>query len=693
MLTDALKLPFKADIRAQLEDRVCKRTEDAVQALSSRDYDFTTADLQAEGDPSWCGMPVRWVGGCDIEDSMTDEIGFETVASLSYIQGQQDWVQIEATEEGEEQSASDIEYFLNDVMIEAGLTTQYKYDLLEEGWRHSYGVLVIEWEEKTKTVYEPVYRHKETKRIVAIDDPDANAYPDEYRLIEEGHPEVVSDGIKMRVPNAGDVYLDPPTAQSFAKAARIIERFEYTVDDLLDGVESEEFDEEKVAALIAQGPTGAWQGGYQQQRNDTEDVGGDDEVWVVYRVIGRPPAITEEGYSQIKASERERDYEWLVCRDVVFKFVPCAYNRRPYAKFPFRGRVNRMVGRSGCGMIAPLQQESTSAFRFRIDFRDLYMSSPLLVPDSWYEEFQRFEAFPGANLPYPTQPPSNLGPSAIAPLPYNPAGYTAAMQDVRDIRQQGSSLFSADARGPAHSASMTATQSGQMAAGADEKLDLLLDNFKFGVLETALIILSHYAQFGGSDPITRYIGNRAVSITPEMLQKKYRIVAVGNSENASPVIRLQRNKMLMEAMAQDPILAMNMQRGDMTGAYAIMAKLYRSLGIRNPQTVLGQEPTPPPNADYILQMVMGVAAQFAENGDPGALAIMESVQQLMMQQQGGMGAQMAPPMGMGQGAPPPQQMPMGGQGGQGMPMLPPGQGMNPMSNGHGAMPMPMGAGY
>jgi hypothetical protein len=704
MLTDQITPPFDRNARGSICEVVMRRALNTIEAQSNRDEDFLTWDRQAEGDPWWAGIPPRWEGGCDIEDPMTDEYVFETVSALAYIQGQQEWYQVEAIEDAEDQGAANIEAFLNNVVVETGLSGRHMYDLLENAARHSYGVLVVEWKQEYSKEYVPVYRHKRTKQIYPPDAIEVIENPSDFRLIEEISETPVSEGITCRVPYTGDVYLDPPSAQSFKSAARIVEKFDYTAADLLAGIDAFGFDRDMVEVMISGGPTGAWQPSYASERNETEGVGEDEDVWAVLMVTGQVPVLVDAGEVVTKASDLERDYQWMLCpvKNICFKFAPAPYKKRPYAKYPFRGRAGRMIGHSVCTMIAPLQQESTSAFRFRIDFRDLYMSSPLLVPDSWYEEFQRFEAFPGANLPYPTNPPSGLGPGAIAPLPYKADGFTAAMQDGQDIRARASSLFSADARGPATTQQRTATEAGQAAAGADEKLDLLLLNFHFGVEDTAEIILSHYAQFGGNETISRIIGGKTVEISPEMLKKRYLIMATGNSMNASPVIQLQRSELLFKIAQADPILMQKFQAGDKTGMFAVMAKLYRAAGVRNPETILGKEPVAPPNADYMLEAILMMAHQAAQQGDPFATFVLQKIQELAMSQQQGMPAGPGAAQGQGgtpqldvtakmlqqlapnqqqallerSGVPPPQ----GGQGP--MPGMPP-QMMQPQMNGYG----------
>ncbi len=642
MLVDSIKPRFSLVQTEQICSAVLRSCVDSVDAAFQRDQDFLTWDRQAEGDPSWAGIPQRWAGSCYVEDPLTDEHIFETVAAIAYIQQQQDWWQCEAkgSETEDEQFAANIEAFLNDLVIETKLGSTHMYDLLENAARHSYGILAIEWEQTYTRDYTPVYRHKKSAEVMMPDDPDVLHNPQNYRLIEEMSERVENEGIALRVPYSGDVYFDPPTAQSIKEAERIIERFSYTASDLLDGVEALGFDEDQVAALLRSGPCSTDTQTYAYERDEIEGISPlQRDTWEVYRVIGRPPPLIEDGYSTIKASDRDRDYQWMVCpaHQVCFKFAPSPYARRPYAKYPFRGRAGRMIGHSVCSMVAPMQQETTVALRFAVDFRDMFFSSPTLVPDEWADEWERWPSYPGAILPYPTNPP--MGPDVIKPLPVNPAGATFSMANAQDFRERASQLFSADARGPAMTQQRTATEAGQAAAGADEKLDLLLLNFHMGVEETAEVILSHYRQFAGSESIVRMIGAKSVEITPEALKKSYRIVAVGNSENASPMLRLHRNELLWQIAQGDPIIAQKVQQGDMTAIYAVLARLYRAVGIRNPASILGKEPTPPPTPDLILQTVLAGMQQFAQAGDPGCQQLLMQVSEMMQSQDQGQPAQ------------------------------------------------------
>ncbi len=725
MLSDQLKTPFTRDQTQRICDLVGRSAIESMQALEGRNDDFQTWDYQADGDPFWAGIPPRWEGGCDTEDPMTDEQRFEIVAAMLYILASQEWLQVETTGENDEdeQGAANIQAFLNDVFVEAEITTKHAYDLMDLATRHSYGVLVCEWQQKIEYQYEFAWQHKQTERTEPEGSQKVLENPDAYDLIEQRSEALISDGITCRVPYTGDVYLDPPTAQSFEEAERIIERFEYTSTDLLNGIRDYGFDKSKVADILRMGPGGLDTGdNYASDRDSIDGIarttGTTDtsNKFEVLQVLGTPPPLLRDGVSEIREPDRRRDYQWMIfpAGNVCFKFRPSAYKKRPYVKYPFRGRAGRMIGYSVCSMLCAMQQEATIAFRFAIDFRDLYFSSPLLAPDTWAVEFERWNNFPGAILPYPTTPPMNAA-QAIMPLPVNPAGFTASMTNLQDTRERANQIFSADARGPGASLQRTATEANQAAAGADEKLDLLLFNFKLGISDTAEVILSHYQQFAGSEPLSRRVGAKVVEITPEMLKKQYRIMAVGTSENASPQIKLQRATLLRDTALADPMLQQRAQQGDMSAYYEVFRRLYVACGVRNPQAIQGREPTPGMDPQMLVQVLMAKAMQYAQAGDPGCQDLVMTAQQLMQSQAGQMPPQAGAAQGQGgaqldvtakllgqlapnqqqavlekSGVPPPEQQgqqgqqgPMGIPGGGGpMPMVPQG-GMVPQMNGFG----------
>lgn len=628
------------ELNKRLTEDVCldvmERTTKAIGRYSGRDEDFTVADMQAERDPWWAGIRPRWKGGCFIEDPMTDEHLFENEANLVYVQGQADWYQVSEIEEADAQAASDMEAFLNDVVIEAKINTTHLYDLACNMGRHSYGVLHCGWKQEYGKDYTPIARHKRSERLVQVDDSEVIQHPEDYDITEEIQETVIHDGLDCRVPYTGDVYFDSPAAQSFKQATRVIERFHYTEDDFLNGIDDFGFDRKEVKTILASQPSSQTRSFFSEY-NEREGISGDD-TWEVLMVTGNLPAMLDEGASRLKESVRRRDYQWMLCPGAqsVFKFAKSPYRKRPYVKFPFRGVPGRMIGHSVCNMLAPLQREATLAYRFRVDFRDVYMSSPMIVPAALYNDWASFRSYPGAA--YPVEQPYT--PDHFKPLPYNPAGYQAGIADWKDTISRADAYFSADARSPTQYGNRTATEMAQISSGADEKTDLILTNMHFGVEDLGEVILSHYQQFSGSEGIQKRIGGKTVSVSPEMLRKRFRIQATGSSENANPLMRIKKAMELAAFAMKDPILIQKFQSGDKTGAYFIDNYVYRALGVRNPQLIIGREPSAPPNSEYILEAMMSAVEQYAQSGDQTAQQLQGLLQNLIQQAQAG-GAQAA----------------------------------------------------
>lgn len=645
--TSNKKLPFTTKQQEDICLTVLHSTTRALEGQAERNSRYEQWDMQADGNPGWMGIGPRWRGGCEAEDPMTDEHLFEQTASLVYVHQQHaDRYMVTETEDADQESAAILEAWMNDKVTELQMNGARLYNLAHYAPRFSHGVMFAGWQQSYTTDYRAVMRHKETDRIAEMDAEEVGKSPDDYEETSEEIPAVDKDGMDVRTPHPADIFLDPPTSSSIKEAQRIIERFEYTKYDLLKGVKDKGFDKHEVAKLIKQGPDGQRENSLRKLHDDINGIEDDGELYTVYMIIGKVPVLTDEdGYNVYSDDDLDRDYVWMVCpaQNICFKFEASPYNKRPYCKFPWRERPGEWVGYSLPWMVSPLQREATIAFRFGIDFRDIYMSSPLMVPDTMDSKaWDIYSTYPGAMFPYDPK----YGTGAIAPIPYNPAGFAAAQAGYQSNIQRVDQYLSADARGPAAQVQRTATEAAQAGAGADEKLDLCLTNFNQGWEDFADIMLSHYRQFSSSSGETRNIGGKSITLTPEILRKKYRITVTGSSSNANPMMRYQKAETLATYAKQSPMLAQQIQQGNWTGVYAIESRLLHLLGINDPQTIIGREPQAPPTADYVLQALMPIAQQYAQNGDPGAIALLQAAQQLMQSQQGGQQAQ-GPPQGQG----------------------------------------------
>lgn len=643
MSTAAKKLPgISDDLREELDAALLRQLDAAISACTDRNELFQTWDAQLRGDPYWAGIKPRWRGGSQVEDPITREHHLTVLANICQVLRQEEWWTVNATAPGDEQDASDLEAWLNDKVSEFNLSGIHGYDLAYNAARHTFGVLYCGWKQAYETTYATAYEDNETGERV---DPEGRIPGHEYKEVEELGEEIAHEGLDLRVPHAADFYLFPSNAQNVEQAQFIAERMFMSAGELIDGITDFGYEEEGVTQILSSGPSTTTDT-VRREANDRDGVhSGDhreDDLYEVFMVIGRPPLLLEDGASPLKEEVRRRDYLWMVCpsQNCVFKCVPMPFRKRPYVLFPFLREPGRLMGDGVPSLLSPLQLEGTLALRFRIDTRDVAMNPTLLVPENDYDDLQRFKVYPGAMIPYK----SNSGPGAIAPLKFDTQGFGAALTDSNDFRMRAAQLFSAQARGSITTNEKTAQQVAQEASGADEKFDLILINFHMGVNALGPLIISHYQQFGMSDNPDEnqaLVGNKVIQLSPEMLQKKFRINAHGTSENSNPELRLARAEALYQFVLQNPLVMQKVQQGDMTGIWSVSMQVARDMGQRDPQRLFGQEPQPPPSADMILQQLAAAIEQFAMQGDPAAAHLLQMLQQMQASQ---------PPQ-QGQGAP------------------------------------------
>jgi len=218
------------------------------------------------------------------------------------------------------------------------------------------------------------------------------------------------------------------------------------------------------------------------------------------------------------------------------------------------------------------------------------------------------------------------------PLLGDKEGYQAGMQDSLFFEQRSAQMFSSQARGAVTNKERTAEEVGNAAAGADAKTDLLMTGTHIGQKNLARVMMSHYRQFMPEDGETAFIQNKVLRIKPQLLEKKFRISAAGNSETANPELQRRTAEALYTFVLQNPLMQQQMAQGDMTGVYEVSAQVLRSLRQRDVQNILGPEPQPPPSAEMILEALVGAIQQYAQTGDENMVALFEQVQQLMASQ-------------------------------------------------------------
>lgn len=619
--------------REKLDQMLVTDLHLAVDSVEERNDLFFRWDAQLRGDPYWAGIKPRWRGGCDLEDPITREHHLMMVANMVQVLRSTPWYNVNCISPEDESDAGIMEAWINDLVPEYNLSGSVGYDLCYNAARHSYGVLYCGWRQAYQTNYRTVYVDKVSGETV---EPEGRIPGNKYKLSSEVTEELEHEGLEFRVPHASDFGMFPSSVQNVKQALFTWERLTMTSSELLDGVEDEAYDEDEVKKLLkGAGGTDSTET-YKEERDEADGLGyaGDDTEYEMYMVIGRCPILyDEEGDPALKPDQRRRDYMWLVSLDtgIVVKMSPMPYRKRPYALFPFLPEPGRVIGDGVCSLLGPLQREATLATRFSVDVRDVAMSPMLLVPEDEYDSLNRFGMYPGGRLPY-----GKNGPGSIVPLTFNTAGFGAALENNQEFRVRAAQLLSAQARGSTNEGgnAKTAHQVSMEAAGADEKFDLILTCFSIGKTQLAEIIISHFQQFGGRDWDPQMAGTKVVQLSPEMLEKKFRVTSNGTSESANPQLQLQKAMELYQMVLGNPIIQQKAAQGDMTAIWTVSTQVARILYRGDPKNIFGPEPQPPPSAEQILQTIAAAIQQFAQMGDPGAGQLLQMLQQLSQSQPG-----------------------------------------------------------
>lgn len=618
----AASITIPAAYRDQAEAAIVRLVEAAIEAGTSRNDDFSKWDAQLRSDPYWHGVKPRWRGGCMIESTLTRQYHLSMLATSLSVLRAEDWWMVSPTAEEDAEAAGTFGQWLNDKVSEYSLADTVAYDLLYNAGRHTYAICYCGWKQEYETTYATYYEDKETQEVVQ---PDKRLPDREYTEFEDIHERVTHEGLDFRVPHTSDVFFWPPNARTPEEAHLIIERFWLSPYQLVNGVDDEGYDAEAVRDILRAGP-GNSEGNVQRYERDQAegliaDENGDYEVLMV---IGKPPLLLEDGKTPLNNEVRRRDYMWLLSRahNKCFKFAPLPYNVRPYAQFHFLREPGRQIGDAVTTLVGGYHLEDTLAQRFRVDGRDLSMAPTLLVPEPLYQDLMPFSIIPGGIYPYSPQ----LGPNSIKPLPFDHSFYGAAIQDSQDFQERAGFLFSAQSRGLIPRKDQTATEVSNAAAGADEKADLYLSNFFLGLGELAHIMISHYQQFKPDD--AALVNGSLVQISPEMLEKRFRINATGSSRAADPQLRQQRAEALYTFALQNPLIMQRAAQGDMSALWSVSIEVLRALDVRTPQALIGQQPTPPPNADTVLQQLTQMIMQGAQGGDPTCRELLMVLQQL-----------------------------------------------------------------
>lgn len=667
------------DLAEAISMQVVADTKQAVAACVHRNEDFDTYDLQLRRDPDWAGVPEQYEGASTYEDPTITLLQFtDQMASQDPITHREQLVSYGATHPRDTLAASTLEAYSNSLVIKSDMHDDF-YDLRHFSMRHSYAWYRAQWVEKYKTVSREELVHKPTGHVIPDDALPEDANAEDYELRTHDDEEIEHEGFEFTVHSARDVYLDPPECQSAKSAVRVIIRHDYTEHDLYRGVDEFEWDEDAIENICTGSPVVDEGSDITQKNMDDGIEPAAPGIYLCFEVIGYPPTSVPvdsmDEYGKSKKIDHTKQYRWFfeASSGIVFAFTEWKSKTCGMVAFGYFNEPGRLRGESVCSMVSMQQIEASHSGRMQMNFLDMEIDPPTWMPQTVYDLLENFRPYPGARFPYPT----NVGfnPQMAAVVPINPNGASAAMQNRVELRTGTGMIFSSHARGAVKSNQISATEQAAAGAGADAKSNLFFASFRRGLKELFADVIPTLLRENAKDNQEFFADGKLLTLEPAMLEKRFTISILGDSESANPQIRLQKATEQYKFAGIAPTLQEAKKRGDLTGSYAIEAEVWRALGIRDLKSVMGDEPGPPPDPAHALSMILTMVQQYVMKGDdPNMQTLMQQIQQMLKSSQ-----------------PQPQQMQ--GQPQQGM--IPDGQSVpfGPQSmNGTGRPPMMMGAG-
>lgn len=604
-MPDALiTLELDEDTQRRVEERIVRNCNEAVQGASLRDMILIEYDDQLEGRLMPTGMR-RWNGASELNDPLTQEAHLELSAMMAQANRKEPkWV-VEAANEEDQDKATLQEQWLTKKSGEYKID-EHLGDVIYNTLRDPAGVMYVGWEQQVGKVRERQYRD--------ADDPDSDwldegqlrdverAY--EQRIVERDGA-IIKDGVKFRVPDLADFYVFPSDSQSVTTADGICERMLLTENQLLEGVASGQYDEDKVFDLIKSGPTHSLDsnGNLTERRNQydgtadgmsTQGTADSDagfyECFLWFGLMPKLWSSTGDGLEMgIPEHYAADDVQAMICpaRNCVFQLDISPYSERPYIFFYMIKRPNRLLGKGVCQLLQQLQDEANATVQSTIDGMNLQMSPVLIVGPDWYEEYNTFRVYPGAMLPEDM-------PNSIRPLDWG-RNSEMGLELGAQLVQRGKGLVAARGYGEMQDKVRKAAEINNVLAAADAKFDFFLQQFQYGVAELGARLVALHLQFMGdslSETFQTAGGNR--EITAQDLRGSFQYIPAATSSTATPEMRLQLDQAKLGVMTSYIQGLAQAPPQMLPYIWHAARTILTDLGERNPEAWIGPEPQPPP---------------------------------------------------------------------------------------------------
>lgn len=667
METSEVNLRLSPDLRERTDAEIRRRVLAAAQHNKGRDDILRDYSDQSEGmlDNVNDGP---WANSCQLEDPMTDEHCTMLTAYLMSSVRTEPLCLIEAVNPGDEDAAAQLEIALN-AKGQQWKIPEKLYDVIFNAVRFPYSPCAINWKQELGkkrsmatvdvTTGKPVDTNLQqvASQPTAIDEVEGTE-PDVQEPETEEVPqidwEIVAQGPEIRAITPDNFYLYPPTCQDIDKAQLVVERVYFTAEELALGVNKYGYDPDEIEELLLAGGTHAIgrdsiDGNANAVDGQMEDY--EDALYECFIVTGRLPLLIEEGKIGVPDYLLDEDFVWIICPDrhSVFKFGPCPYTVRPYTVFHISRKPNRLMGRCVPGYLETLQAEATANIRFKIDILNL-LADPVFKVANTNQSLDGITFAPGNKIRV-----QNMNELEMLPVDFN--GFEALTQQQSELLMRADKLMSAPGADQVEQRPqpLTATQAGMIGNSLALKRDLFLQTFlESGAARMWQLIVAIWLQHLPEDGETVVAPGAAegIDVDTDSLSKRFKYLPHANTDSTNPQARIQMTIAKKQQQMEYFASLLQLPPDKWPQLYHGTRRFFQDTGERNVEAWIGKEPSGGVPPEMMLQAVLPIVQQGAAAGDPVALAILQAVQQLEMQAQGGQPGMM--PQGQAQ---PQQAMP------------------------------------
>jgi hypothetical protein len=584
---------------------ITDRADAAVQAHAERDE---TLAQQAEMLYRAMTPPPdnRWRGACDIVDPLVLEQFMSLFASVRAATAQRPFWSLRARTPEIEQDVQELNRWFEDVSELDGLDAAlYARDYI--ALRDGMAALHACWEDYGEWIMRPTYV-SETGLEADLPDllpDDEGAYGGEFTKVLVP----ARQGIKWKVIDRADIYTVPVDCSDPEQAEVVMHRMWMTAHELLRGVEQYGFDPDVVDSLLAAGPThDAKDTDYAETLNYIAGVDPSARTGGVYEVFmeyGYMPLVRGE---DAPVEKRLKPYYGIRFQAVhcprhnaVLRWGYWPHHRLPYVFTWMLRTPNTMDGESVPSIVGPFQEEATANVRLYYDAANLVLSPMFRVKETSLKEFGYPEAYPGAVLPYRTDP------REVEPLPFNLGGLQIGLQTVEHPLSRARQALSGESTIKMDDRVRKATEVQASMQGMSMKFSLILSNLQASMLDVLKVMWMLYRD-NGQLP-SEYLG---------LTQAEYSVVPRANTQNSNPVVRLANIQTAMEMVRSSPLYQQALERGDFRPEYHMLLEALSAISMDNISRLIGPEPPPPlpPSADVLAQEALRQGQQPAMMGMP-----------------------------------------------------------------------------